>query len=47
MDAQIDLFNLMNANTTTARIVRSGATYLRPTAILPARIIDFVVSYSF
>ena len=47
VDGQIDLFNLMNANTTTARIVRSGATYLKPTAILPARIIDFVVTYSF
>jgi hypothetical protein len=47
VDGQINVFNVMNANTTTARIVRSGTTYLRPTAILPARIVDFVVTYSF
>jgi hypothetical protein len=47
VDGQINVFNLMNANTTAAWIVRSGATFLRPTAILPARIVDFVVTYTF
>jgi len=36
-----------NSNTTTARIVLSGANYLRPTAILPARIVDFNIAYSY
>lgn len=47
VDAQINVFNLMNANTTTRRIVRSGRTFLKPTIIMPPRIMDFAVTYSF
>jgi carboxypeptidase family protein len=47
LEGQINLFNVANSNTTTARIVLSGANYLRPTAILPARIVDFNIAYSF
>jgi hypothetical protein len=47
LDGQINLFNVMNANTTTARIVQSGARFLTPTAILPARILDFNIGYNF
>ena len=47
LDGQINLFNVMNVNPTTTRIVQSGATFLKPTAILPARILDFNVAYSF
>jgi hypothetical protein len=47
LDGQINLFNLLNANTTTTRIVQSGANFLKPTAILPARILDFNVAYTF
>jgi len=47
IDGQINLFNVMNVNTTTARIIASGATFLKPTAILPARILDFNVAFIF
>jgi carboxypeptidase family protein len=47
IDGQINLFNVMNVNTTTARIIASGATFLKPTAILPARIVDFNVAFIF
>ena len=47
LDGQINLFNVTNRNTTTARILQSGANFLKPTAILPARILDFNVAYSF
>jgi hypothetical protein len=47
IDGQINLFNVFNVNTTTARIIASGATFLRPTAILPARILDFNVAFIF
>jgi len=47
IDGQINLFNVMNVNTTTGRIIASGATYLKPTAILPARIVDFNVAFIF
>jgi carboxypeptidase family protein len=47
IDGQINLFNVFNVNTTTARIIASGATFLKPTAILPARILDFNVAFIF
>jgi Carboxypeptidase regulatory-like domain len=47
IDGQINLFNVFNVNTTTARIVASGPTFLKPTAILPARILDFNVAFIF
>jgi hypothetical protein len=47
LEGQINIFNVTNANTVTARTVLSGANYLRPTAILPPRIVDFNVAYTF
>ena len=47
VDAQVNLFNVLNANTTTSRIVQSGANYLKTTAILAPRILDFNVAYTF
>src|SRR6185295_20313495 len=47
IDGQINLFNIANVNTTTARIIASGATFLKPTAILPARILDFNIAFIF
>ena len=44
---RVNVFNAMNINTVTARVVRSGATYLFPTAIVLPRILDFSMSYSF
>jgi hypothetical protein len=44
---RVNMFNALNANTVTSRIVQSGATYLRPTAILGPRIFEFVASYDF
>jgi len=46
-EVQVNLFNVFNANTVTARTVQSGANYLKPTAIQAARILDFNVGYSF
>jgi len=46
-EGQINVFNVTNRNTTTTRILQSGTTYLKPTAILPARIMDFNVTYTF
>jgi len=46
-EIQMNLFNVTNANPVTARTVQSGANYLKPTAIFPARILDFNVAYSF
>ena len=47
LEGQINLFNVMNVNTVTARNVQSGVNYLRPTAIQPPRILDFNIAYSF
>jgi hypothetical protein len=44
---RVNMFNALNANTVTSRVVLSGATYLRPTGILGPRIFEFVASYSF
>ena len=44
---RVNVFNAMNINTVTTRVVRSGATYLFPTAIVLPRIFDFSASYSF
>lgn len=41
------LYNMFNVNTATAVQRRSGATYLRPQEIVPPRVIEFGVSYSF
>jgi Carboxypeptidase regulatory-like domain len=42
-----NVYNVLNANTVTAVTVRSGATFGRPTAILPARLAEFSASYKF
>jgi carboxypeptidase family protein len=42
-----NLYNVLNANTVTARNLRSGPTYLQPTAILPPRIAELGVTYTF
>jgi hypothetical protein len=47
VDAQVNLFNVLNANTTTSRTVLSGVNYLRTTGILAPRILDFNVAYTF
>jgi hypothetical protein len=47
IEGQLNLFNVFNVNTVTARTILSGANYLRPTAIMPARILDFNIAYSF
>lgn len=45
--ARLNIYNAMNASTVTSLTMRSGATFLLPTAILPARIVEFGASYNF
>jgi outer membrane receptor protein involved in Fe transport len=45
--ARVNLYNVLNASSVTAWSVRSGPTYLTPTAIVPPRIVEFAASYSF
>lgn len=47
LDAYLDLFNVLNTNVATARTVRSGPAYLRPTAITPPRILQVGARFSF
>jgi hypothetical protein len=47
MTLRVNMFNALNANTVTSRIVQSGSSYLRPTGILGPRIFEFVASYDF
>jgi hypothetical protein len=47
ISARADLFNAFNTNVVTAQTVQSGASFLRPTTIMPARIGVFSVSYAF
>lgn len=42
-----DVFNALNTNVVTAQSVQSGASFLRPTAIMPPRIAVFSFSYAF
>lgn len=44
---RLNLYNVLNANTVTARNLREGSTYLQPTAILPPRIAEIGMTYSF
>ena len=44
---RVTLYNALNANPVTARTVRSGPNFLRPTAITLPRIVEFSGSYSF
>ena len=45
--ARADLFNALNANVVTAQTAQSGPNFLRPTAIVPARIAVFGLTYAF
>ena len=47
VSARADVFNILNANPETAQTAQSGRNFLRPTAILPARIAVFGVTYTF
>ena len=40
------IYNALNANTVTARTVQSGANYLRATAIVPPRFVEFGASFN-
>ena len=42
-----NVYNVLNANTVTAVTVRSGASFGKPTAILPARLAEVSASYKF
>jgi hypothetical protein len=44
---RVNIYNALNASTVTTRNLRSGATYLRPTAIVPPRIVEVGASYTF
>jgi hypothetical protein len=44
---QMNVFNVLNSNGILSVVRISGATFMRPTAILPPRIAEFSVSYSF
>ncbi len=43
----LNVYNALNSNAVTARTLRSGATYLRPTAFLSPRIAELSVQYRF
>ena len=42
-----NVFNVLNRGTVTGVTMRAGATFLRPTAIMPPRIMELSASYSF
>jgi len=44
---RMNIYNVANSNTVTAVQVRSGATFNRPTSILPARLAEVSASYKF
>ena len=44
---RVNAYNMLNANTVLASNVRSGATFGRPTSIMPARLFEFSASYKF
>jgi hypothetical protein len=44
---RVNVYNLLNSNIVTAWNLRSGSTYLLPTAILPARIVEFGLGVTF
>jgi outer membrane receptor protein involved in Fe transport len=47
LTASVNVYNLLNANAVTAMTVLSGASFMKPTAILAPRIAQFSASYSF
>jgi hypothetical protein len=44
---RVDLFNALNANTATGQQARSGPNFLRPTGVLPPRVLEFGTTYTF
>jgi len=47
LDLKLDFYNLLNANTVLAQSVRSGATFGRPTSIVPPRVVRLGARLSF
>jgi hypothetical protein len=45
--ARLNIYNALNANTTLSVQQQSGATFLQPTSILPPRLFELGVTYSF
>jgi hypothetical protein len=44
---RVNEYNLLNSNTVLAATTRAGATYLKPTSILPGRLAEISASYKF
>jgi len=44
---QLNLYNALNANTATSTQPRAGSTFLRPRAVLPPRLLELSMAYSF
>jgi hypothetical protein len=47
LSLRVNLYNAMNTNAITAWTLRAGASYLKPTAIVPPRLVEFGGSYTF
>ncbi|MBI2835511.1 MAG: TonB-dependent receptor [Acidobacteria bacterium] len=47
VSARLNLYNALNANTVTAMATLSGPNYGKATAILPPRMLEFALSYTF
>ena len=47
MAVRMNVYNVLNSNTVLAVTTRSGATFGRPTSILPARLAEVSASYKF
>jgi hypothetical protein len=47
VSARLNVYNVTNASTATNMNARAGTTYLRPTAILPARIMELNATFSY
>jgi len=47
LEGRFDFFNVFNENFVTARNLRSGPTYLRPSAVILPRILQVGLNYSF
>ncbi len=44
---RVNVFNILNSNTVQALTMRAGPSFLRPTRIMPPRILEFSASYAF
>ena len=44
---RVNVFNALNRGTVTGVTMRAGATFLRPTAIMPPRILELSATYRF